>query len=118
MSNRTASSMEQLRHELLSDLAAHITQVLLDHGVEQDVADQAGIASADFLADHWGGQLISIPMDHKFRVASRDLQIWREFRGNNHAELARRYGMTLRGIYKVIARVKARETERTQPSLI
>jgi len=118
MGNHTAPSMEQLRHELLSDLASHVTKVLLDHGIEEDVADQAGIASADFLAEHWGGQLINIPMDHKFRVAARDLKIWSEFRGNNHAELARRYGMTLRGIYKVIARVKSRETDRAQPSLI
>lgn len=109
--------MEHLRHELLSDLAAHVAQVLLDHGIDESLADQAGTAAADHIADHWGGQLVNIPKDYRYRIAERDLQIWDEFRGNNHSELARRYGMTLRGVYKLISRVKSRARDARQDQL-
>lgn len=107
MSSTRRTPMEQLRHELLSDLAAHVTQVLIDHGIDGRVADQAGTAAADHIADHWGGQLINIPKDYRYRIAERDLQMWSEFSGANHSDLARRYGMTLRGVYKVIRRVRS-----------
>lgn len=111
---RRNGPMEVLRHELLSDFASHVAQVLLDHGIDEAIADQAGIAAADHIADHWGGQLVNVPKDYRYRIAERDLQVWEEFRGNNHAELARRYGMTLRGVYKLISRVKSRGLDARQ----
>ena len=111
------SRMEQQRHELLLDLAHHVAQVLIDHGVEAPVAEQAGIAAADHLASHWGGQLINFPKDYKFGIAVRDSAIWEQFTGNNYSDLARQYGMTVRGIYKLVSRVKQRETTRKQARL-
>lgn len=113
----TSQHMEQQRHELLSDVADTVADVLKDHGIDQMLAEQAGVALADRLANHWGGQLISIPKDHKFRLAARDLLIYGEFNGNNYAELARKWGMTVRGIYKLIERTRKRDMDHRQPKL-
>lgn len=114
---RRNTPMELLRHELLSDLASHVTQVLIDHGIDGSLADQAGTAAADHIADHWGGQLVNVPKDYRYRIAERDLQVFSEFRGHNHAELARRHGMTLRGIYKLLSRVRSRVQDAQQEKL-
>jgi len=110
-------SMEKLRHELLTDLAEKASQLLRDFGIEADTSDQIGYALADHLAEHWGGQLISIPKNYAFKLIKRDLEIWERFNGRNHAALAVEYGISVRGIYKVIQRVKRQQTALSQPGL-
>jgi Mor family transcriptional regulator len=109
--------MEKIRHELLSDVADHSKRVLEDHGIDENVAEQAGLAIANFLAEHWGGQLVNIPKDHVFKLAQRDIEIYDAFTGHNHSELARKFKMTTRGIYKVIARAQKRDMDFRQPRL-
>ncbi|MFN3879820.1 MAG: Mor transcription activator family protein [Nitrincola lacisaponensis] len=110
-----SSQMEKRRHELLEDVSAHASQIIINHGVDADIANQVGIAIADHLARHWGGQMITIPKDYFFGIAKRDAEIWAKFNGRNQSDLARQYGMTLRGIYKVLDRMRSRDT--TQPEL-
>lgn len=111
------SPMESQRHELLSDVETHGIEVFLSHGIERDIAEQAAIAIADFLAEHWGGQLVSFPKDYQYKLSIRDLIIYHEFTGNNYPALVRKYQMTERGIRKIIDRVHRRETSRRQPGL-
>ncbi|QBP11662.1 DNA-binding protein [Cupriavidus metallidurans] len=109
--------MSLARHELLSDISAHTSQVLREHGIDSDVAEQAGDAVANQLAENWGGQQFTFPRDYFFRIAKRDLKIYEEFRGNNYAELARKHHMTARGLYKLIARVQKRLVAERQGDL-
>lgn len=53
------------------------------------------------------GKIISDAHKDAFRVSPRDLAIYEAFDGLNHVALARQYGMTVRGIYKVIKQVQA-----------
>jgi len=55
-------------------------------------------------------------MPRKYRH-ERDEAIWREFKGDNHAELARRYGVTTIHIYRLIKRMTAEESARRQRAL-
>lgn len=112
-----SDKMEVLRTELLSDVEAHGRRICIDHGLPADVAEQVAIAIADFLADHWGGQNLSFPKDYLYKLAARDLAIYRRFRGDNYHELVKETGMTERGLRKLIARVHARELPRVQPRL-
>jgi Mor family transcriptional regulator len=109
--------MEVVRLELLSDIEAHATEIIKDHGIAQEIAEQAGVAIADFLADHWGGQNVSFPKDYQYKLASRDLQIYRRFNGSNYHTLVKETGMTERGLRKLLDRVHRREQNRLQPRL-
>lgn len=111
------SRMEQSRHELLSDVADLTATIVADHGLSEDRAEQIGCAVANRIAEHWGGQLINIPKDYLFKLSQRDLQIYEDFNGTNHPDLARKYGVGVRAIYKIIKRVSKRETDRRQVSL-
>jgi len=109
--------MAALRHELLDDVVEQAKSVLSDHGVADDVAEQAATALAEHLAEHWGGQLINMPKNFLYKLAQRDRVIYDEFNGRNIAELARKYNMSARGIYKVIERAKKRVVKEKQPDL-
>ena len=109
------SPMEALRHELLSDVAEHTTLILKQHGIETDVADQAGCSISNHLAEHWGGQVVSIPKDYLYKLSQRDQIIYEEFTGGtNHSALSRKYDVSVRAIYKIITRVRKIEVDKRQ----
>lgn len=111
------SRQELLRHELLADVEVHSRVLLLDHGVDKALADQVAIAIADFFAGHWGGITVVFPKDYYYKLAERDLEIWHQFNGTNHVELAKKYQMTERGIRKILDKVKKRYVDRNQGHL-
>ena len=115
MSSRD-SMMETRRHELLSDIHAQATTIIQDHGINQDIADQVGCAIADYLAQNWGGQNFTIPKDHYYKVANRDMEIYGKFNGRNYHTLARQYSLSVRAIYKIIKRIRAKG-DPNQPAL-
>ena len=96
------SRMETARHELLSDIADQIALVLHELNIDGDVAEQCGEVIANHLAEHWAGQHITIPKDYAHKISARNLQIWEEFDGSNHRELAKKYGITPNAIYRII----------------
>ncbi|WKE65035.1 Mor transcription activator family protein [Gallaecimonas kandeliae] len=110
------NQMGTRRHELLEDIHAQVAKVAQEFGIKEDVADQVGCAIADHLAENWGGQNFTIPMDHHYRISQRDAEIYDRFNGRNHHVLAKEFNMTVRGIYKVIKRVRAKG-DPNQPGL-
>lgn len=111
------SSMGNRRHELLSEVAYYVESLAIEHGVSKDVSEQLGVNAANLLAENWGGQMISIPKDHFYKLAERDELIYTDFKGNNWGELVRKYNMTENGIRRVINRVHKRIVNKLQPDL-
>lgn len=112
-----SSAMADKRHELLSDIADHVAEVLKEHGIESDITEQAGNAVADHLSQTWAGSTICIPKDHRFKLSKRDLVILSKFKGNNHHALSVEYNLTENAIYKLLKRVQDRKFDREQGKL-
>ncbi|WP_084004495.1 Mor transcription activator family protein [Terasakiispira papahanaumokuakeensis] len=100
------SAMAELRHELLIDVAGHVADVMRDHKVDEDLAEQVGYAVADRLAANWGGQTISFPKDSAFKLAKRDRMIYAEWGQLSPPQLARKYNLTVQAIYSILRRAK------------
>jgi Mor family transcriptional regulator len=105
------SRMKALRHQLLRDLADQVKSLLEDYGISEEISDQVGCALADHMAEFWGGQLVTFPKDARFKVAQRDLDIWSEFNGRNHPNLAQKYNLSQRAIYDIVKRMKRQAME-------
>jgi len=104
--------------ELLTDLATHACEVAGQMlGIPRDAAEHLGIEVARKMADHWGGQHIYIPKGVSMIASQRDRVIFDEFNGHNHAELARKYHLSMIWIYKIIRTVRAQEVARRQGGL-
>ncbi|MEH5865258.1 Mor transcription activator family protein, partial [Escherichia coli] len=52
-----------------------------------------------------------------WKVSQRDREIFREFNGRNHHELARKFGVSLQWVYSVVKRVRKEEISRLQGQL-
>ena len=99
---------KKLGAEMLQNLEEIVTEELkiqlarrglLDDTQRQKVASDMGRQLADFLSLTWGGQQLYIPKDSKRRAAI----IYDEFDGTNIPELARKYGLCIQTIYKIIS---------------
>ena len=104
--------------ELLVDLAEQCSVALRESaGLDKDKAEQVGREIADRMAAHCGGQNIYFPMGLSYKLSQRDRQIYDDFTGANHSELARKYGVSLQWIYKIVKTVRQEEMARRQGAL-
>lgn len=100
--------MEEKRNELFEDMVVLLNHKLQEFGVSDKSSPLIANALADHLADHWGGQNLSIPKDYQRKLVAREMEIYGLFTGDNYDLLAKKYGMTERGIRKLLNRIKAR----------
>lgn len=104
-----SNTMEHRRAELLADVSDHTAVLLCELGVERAHAELCGNALADHLAEHWGGQVISIPVDHAMRLSRREHEIVSDRNaGLSLSELSRKYHITENGLRKLLRRVARR----------
>jgi len=98
--------------ELLDDVAVKVGE-MAQHGlssVSEADARAFGRRVADMLAEDWGGSNVYIPKNMASRFRNRDATLYREYRGDNIAELAKKYGITQQRVYAVIKAERARRT--------
>lgn len=101
--------------ELLLDLADHVAVALVELAcMEQERAIQLGREIANRMAIHWGGQNVYFPMGLSIRLSERDRRIFDDFDGANHSELARKYGVSIQWVYKIVKAVRQEEMARRQ----
>lgn len=104
--------------ELVADLEAQLADCLRrEVRLDRHRALQIAKKVARFVTDNWGGQLIYIPKNHGGRLNERDLAVWRDFDGRNHNALAKKYGLTVQQIYRILKEVGARERAGRQQDL-
>lgn len=99
--------------EVVADLAAKFAELFKQHGI--DDAMKLGWDAAILVNTELAGQQAYFPRRHL--VSQRDRQIYREFNGDNHSQLAKKYNMTDRQIYNIVARIRREDFERNQLGL-
>lgn len=105
--------------ELLLDMAAHVEAILIgdQFKLPADVAKKAADTITERMALHWGGQNVYFPMGHILKTNQLAREIWREFNGENQAELAKKYKKSIQWIYSLIAQMREADRAERQPQL-
>ncbi|MGE4191829.1 MAG: Mor transcription activator family protein [Pseudodesulfovibrio sp.] len=111
MSNE--SKTRQRATSLLDDLANKVAQrARKDLKVSKGMAEQFGADVAEDISEDWGGLNFYLPKDIVSKVRSRDAQIYDEFTGDNHEELALKYDMSIQYIYRIVRKERERRSVR------
>lgn len=93
--------------ELLQYIADHTSKSVQDVlGTESLLAEHLGQEVALRIADALGGQLIYVPSAISLNKAKIHLEIFNDFNGRNHNELAAKYKVSTQHIYTVIKRMR------------
>ena len=104
--------------ELLEELAKHTSRLLQEIlGVESEASKHVGQEVANYMATTWGGQSVYIPKGVSISISKRHLEIYAEFNGHNHAELAQKYAFSMPWIYRIVQLMRAEELARRQGRL-
>lgn len=93
--------------EMLMDLFETVAAAGRQSGMEGDASDAMALSVIETLERNWRGQQLYFGSNTRMRLRQRDLDIYSEFTGSNHAELAARYNVSKVWIYAVLRRVQA-----------
>ncbi|MBK7364972.1 MAG: hypothetical protein IPI97_08215 [Nitrosomonas sp.] len=104
--------------ELLTDLASRAQKILAEKtGMETSLAEHVGFEIAREMAENWGGQSIYVPKGHEMQLHSRDEQVWDDFDGHNHNQLAAKYKISVQWVYTIVKRMRASKFRKMQIGL-
>jgi len=81
--------------ELIADLEDQACACLLAHvpQISRPTAIQISKQLSRHITDNWRGQIIYFPKNTGGELDERDKQIWAEFDGKNHQQLAKKYNL-------------------------
>ena len=94
------------RHEVLQELQDVIARQLMELDTAPDAASVTASSVVDYLSTYWAGQVVSYPKDVQYKLTIKELEIYDQFNGRNKDDLARKYGMTPRGMGKLLKRIR------------
>lgn len=109
--------MSRVRNELLTDVAKQVEIILAEFNLDPEQAEQAGLAVSNHLAEHWGGQYVTIPKDFLFKTSRRDLALFQELNRDNINELSKKYNISVNGIYRAVKRIRKQAIAEKQPDM-
>jgi len=103
--------------EVLREIADVMERELRAIGIETDLAGAVAETVTEHVRANFGGTPIYIAKGMTMRQRRRMWEIWEAFTGGNHIALARRYGMSLSQIYRVLQVARHEIRLRQQPDL-
>ncbi|MEB6425729.1 Mor transcription activator family protein [Citrobacter freundii] len=98
---------------LLSELNALLRKELERLGYDPQHSIELVVA----ISSKIGGMQVYFPRGQVLEQLVRDMRIWRDFKGDNVAELVERYHVTYKTVYKAIKRMRRLELNKRQFSL-
>ncbi len=92
---------------------------VLNNELKKSNIEQDGLALKMVLSigNYMGGMQVYLPRGDKLQQQLRDMEIYEQFNGRNIAQLTKRYHLTNKRIYEIIARMRRVELQRRQFSL-
>ena len=105
--------------ELLADLEAQACACLLSVApVDKPTAQHISRQLTNHLLANWRGQIIYFSRNLGGKLDERDQQIYADFNGTNHQQLAKKYDIAVQQIYQIIKRIRQAEIAERQMSLL
>lgn len=88
--------------DVLCDLYDEVKLGLISHQIEEATASTIAMNTAEKIRTNFGGSMLYIPKGLDFDNTQRNQKIISEFNGKNHAELCKRYKISLQWLYKIL----------------
>lgn len=100
-------NMSVKRNKLYIELSTHIKSFCESKSLPQEFSKELSDDIVDLIAVSFGGQNITFPVNAQYYTDLRNIDIYNDFVDSfSYSELASKYGLTERGVRKIIERVK------------
>lgn len=101
----------------LADLVDVLADDALARGHDEEDAFSEARRTIALIAHYWGGRMCYLPRNDKLKIALRDNQIWRQFKGDNITALGIKYKLTDMQVYNIIKHQRKLTVKRKQRDL-
>jgi Mor family transcriptional regulator len=109
----SALANDERRAELLMHIISSVSRALEGNGMAKDKATEAAITISDELCKEFGGEQIYMPKNKDHNTMLMQHALFKEFDGTNHAELGRKYNISVPHVYRVLKKLQ----DERQPQL-
>ncbi|MBK3440762.1 DNA-binding protein [Pseudomonas sp. FSL R10-0765] len=104
--------------DLLSEAVAPIAEVIQQAlGVNAELAESTSVEITMLFAHLWGGQVIYVPKGVLIQASKMHQKIFDDWTGRNHHEVAKKYGVSVQYVYRIVKRMRLAIISRDQPDL-
>ena len=110
-------SIPERSAEFLLQFMLFIETALIDFGIDKEEAENTAREMCDQLRKNFGGEPIYFPMGRSLIAIMVHNAIYKAFTGNNHLELAKKFGVSKTHVYRVIKEGYLAELNDRQPDL-
>jgi Mor family transcriptional regulator len=101
------SPMQVKRNKFYEEIEGHVLNFANGNGLSEADAMKFSASFVEFISELFGGQNFSFPRNDKGEKMERNMCIYKEFMGaRNVQEMSLKYGITERGIYKIVKKVR------------
>lgn len=103
----------------MSEFVEVLSAAAVRQGISKDktAANEIARWAVLTLGVHFGGRQVYLPKGDVLHTALRDMQMWQEFTGHNHEQLASKYKLSVVAVYKIIGQQRALHMAKVQPRL-
>ena len=103
--------------EYLADFLFICSSSLINADIDEETAVAIANKIAEQMCKNWGKQLIYFPEYDSLSRLERNAKIFAECNGLNHAELAKKYDMSIQAVYRIYKSVMTEEVSKRQTKL-
>lgn len=105
-------------NDILSDSLAPTADLLKEMmGLSVEQAEIVATEIVVLYSHLWGGQLAYFPKTPAVILSQRNQQLYDDFNGRNHAEVAAKYGLSVQAVYRIVKRIRVAIIARDQGDL-
>jgi Mor family transcriptional regulator len=103
--------------EACADLLQQTAVRLQEEGIDPDRAHEIAFKVAEHMRQHWGGSLIYFAKGAHFEALQWQKEMYAEFNGTNHEQLAKKYNVAVQYIYQIVKLMRAADIAKRQIKL-
>lgn len=88
--------------ELMQDVYDAVIDMLKEHNISPENKAESAYKVIEAIEHKWSGLLVYIPKKDGQKMKKRNANIKKDFTGDNHSDLCRKYKISLQTVYRIL----------------
>lgn len=110
-------SLPERSASFLLSTMLHIETELLNSGIDKKESEKISQSTVNHLRKDYGGEHIYFPKGKELDAILKHATIYKEFTGDNHLELSKKFDVSITHIYRILKTLHKEEIDKRQPQL-
>ncbi|QUF67763.1 Mor transcription activator family protein [Vibrio fluvialis] len=122
--NISLSELDKYAEDLINDESVswpedlrQMYDIIKERLSKANIDDSLAVVLVSDISQHFGGIQLYLGKGDALKRHLRDIKIWHDFDGKNVRDLIEKYDVGYSAVYRILAKMRAREIRKRQPDL-